>query len=314
MDKDTRIEDLELHTRSIFDAHHREQLEHGHTFPRLVSLVSASYFGLPESWFEGKTVLDAGCGSNANASVAFLQMGAARVDSVDLGEEWMEVAQRNLHPFGDRSAMRSESVLDLSMANETYDFVHCAGVLHHTADPRGGALELCRVTRPSGYTFISVMANAGGVLYQFINMLRSRYKEDPTFRKTIDELSSERISSGVEWILGEKGRHEFGELVDGEDDVFRSLFDPDIVLTIKDRLQAPTYHDFDFTESEIRSWFLDSGYVDAQRISRYTTGFHNFRRFLAPMYLNYDHPVSRFWFGEGYVQMIGRKPGGAVDG
>jgi 2-polyprenyl-3-methyl-5-hydroxy-6-metoxy-1,4-benzoquinol methylase len=308
MDRDRQFDDLEARTRQVFDAHHREQAADDRIMRRLVSLVSAEYFGLPPDWFAGRTVLDVGCGSNANASLAFLRLGAAHVHSVDLGTEWMEVARGVLAGFADRSTLGSENVLALGIDADTYDFVHCAGVLHHTADPRQGHRELVRVARPGGHVFVTLMATGNGLLYQFINLMRERYRREEGFRATIDGLSVDRVAAGFDWLLGVQDRHE--PIPPDEARFLRGLVDADLVLTIKDRIQAPTYHDFGVTEEQIRGWFTACGCVEVTRLSRYTYGFANLRRFLAPMYLHHDHPVARFWFGDGYVQMIGRKGGG----
>lgn len=305
MDRDDNVEDLERKTRSVFDAHHREQADSA-VYDRLTTLVSAEYFQLEPGRFQGKAVLDAGCGTNANASRAFLRLGAAHVHSVDLGDSWMPVAAEKLAEFGGRSSLGSENVLQLEIPDDTYDFVHCAGVLHHTADPRQGHRELARVTKPGGYTFITVMAQGNGLLYQIINMLRDKYNAEPEFRKTIDNLSAGGIQDGLDWLLAVKGQHEPGPK--GEADALSGLFDADLVLTIKDRLQAPTYWDFDFSESQLRAWYEELGYGDVRRLTRYTYGMDNLRKYLAPMYLHYDNPMARFWFGDGYVQLMGRKP------
>ena len=82
-----------------------------------------------------------------------------------------------------------------------------------------------------------------------------------------------------------------------------SLVDDDLILTVKDRLQAPTYWGFNFSEAQLRGWFEARGYKDVRRLTRYTKHFANGRRFLAPLYYHYDHPVARFFLGEGYVQL-----------
>ncbi|TCO15701.1 methyltransferase family protein [Kribbella steppae] len=299
---------LEDRTREVFDAHHRAQAANERIFRRLVSLVSEEYFGVDAGYFEGRSVADVGCGSNANASVAFLQLGAAHVHSVDLGVEWMDCATERLAPFGSRSTLGTEDVHRLTMATGSFDFVHCAGVLHHVRDPTTGFGELARVTRPGGYTYISVMGTCDGVIYRVINGLRDRYEADPSFRTAVDGLTIDHLRTAISWLLDSKERHE--PSTQAERDVLLSLVDEDLVLTIKDRLQAPTYHGFAIVESLARSWFTAVGYQDVRRLTRYVYGLENVRRFLAPLYLEYTHPLARLLFGDGYVQLIGRQPTG----
>jgi SAM-dependent methyltransferase len=293
-------------TREVFDAHHRQQAADEAIFNRLISLITPEYFGMKPAEFHGLNVLDAGCGSNANASAAFLALGA-RVHSIDIGEAWMDCAQSRLAKFGDSSTLGSENVLSLSLTTGAYDFVHCAGVLHHTLDPRQGFAELARVTRPGGLAFVTVMANGDGILYEWINSLRRRYQVDERFRAAIDGLSHIHIEAWLDWLFAVKTLQEPRGTDALEETVIRSMFDEDLVLTIKDRLQAPTYSEFAFTEEQLRGWYAEEGFHDVRRLTRYTEGFSNLRRFLAPMYLEYAHPYSRFWFGEGYVQLIGTK-------
>jgi 2-polyprenyl-3-methyl-5-hydroxy-6-metoxy-1,4-benzoquinol methylase len=293
-------------TRTVFDAHHRQQAADEAIFNRLTALVTPEYFGMASADFKGLRILDAGCGSNANASAAFLALGA-QVHSVDVGEAWMDCAQSRLEQFGDSSTLGAEDILNLSLPTGGYDVVHCAGVLHHTLDPRKGFAELARVTRPGGRTFITVMANGDGVLYEWINALRRRYQADEQFRRAIDGLSHRQIEAWLDWLFAVKANNEIRDTDAREEAVVRSLFDDDLVLTIKDRLQAPTYSEFAFTEKQLREWYAEEGFDDVRRLTRYTKGFANLRRFLAPMYLEYANPYSRMWFGEGYVQLIGTK-------
>ncbi len=296
---------FEERTRAIFDAHHREQADDDRIYERLVSLVSPDYFGLGTADFAGCSIADVGCGSNANASVAFLRLGAAHVHSVDLGDEWMDCAARRLSPFGSRSTMGSDDVLELSLETAAFDFVHCAGVLHHTADPSRGFRELARITRPGGHTFVTAMGTADGVIYRIVNALRDIYVSEPGFRSLVDGLTAADLRAAIEWTLDAKEGRE--PTSPSEREVLLSLVDEDLVLTAKDRLQAPTYHGFALDEVTVRRWFDLEGFSDVRRISRYTYGFRNLRRFLAPLYSDYASPIARLLFGDGYVQMIGRR-------
>ncbi|MFC0804776.1 class I SAM-dependent methyltransferase [Ensifer sp. P24N7] len=295
---------LESNTRAVFDRYQRQQEKNEHIFSRLVSLIDEEYFGFNPGGFTGLQVLDAGCGSNANASYAFLEKGAAKVTSLELGEEWMDCAARRLSKFGPRSVLIDGSVLNLPFADAAFDFTHCAGVLPHTANPRKGFDELARVTRPGGHLFLTIMGTGNGVLYRCINHLRELYASDAEFRQAIDNLDGRTAKEAIDWLLAVKGQNE-SPLLEGEDGFIRSLFDDDLFVTVRDRFQAPTYHEFAFTERQIRTWYAENRFVDVRRVSRYTKGLENLRRFLAPMYLHYGHPLARFWFGDGCIQMIG---------
>ncbi len=305
IEKELNTQNFENKTRNVFNEHHRKQADSPHIFKRLSSLISTEYFGFPPDFFKDKIILDVGCGSNANASYSFLSLGAKHVYAVDIGEEWMDCAKEKLKEFEGKFTLKSENVLNLKLDDDLFDFVHCAGVLHHTKDPKKGFLELARVTKKGGMTFITIMANAKGIIYDCINHLRERYKRDEEFRFSIDNLTNEKIQSHLDWILNEKEKQE--ETTPEERKFFKGLFDADLVLTIKDRLQAPTYHNFNFTEKQIREWYREGGLINLKRISRYTKGFKNLRRFLAPMYEYFDKPLSRYLFGEGYIQMLGTK-------
>ncbi|APO70287.1 SAM-dependent methyltransferase protein (plasmid) [Rhizobium gallicum] len=297
---------FEIETRTVFDRYQRQQEEDEHIFSRLVSLIDEEYFGFDPGGFGGLNILDAGCGSNANASCAFLEKGAAKVTSLELGEEWMDCAARRLSKFGARSSLVGGSVLNLPFDDNSFDFVHCAGVLPHTADPRKGFDELARVTRAGGHFFLTVMGTGNGVLYRCINHLRELYTSDAQFRQTVDNLDGRTAQEALDWVFAIRNGHERPS-VPGEEDFLRSLFDDDLFVTLRDRFQAPTYHEFAFTEQQMRDWYRENGFDAVRRVSRYTKGFKNLRRFLAPMYLHYDHPLARFWFGDGCIQMIAVK-------
>lgn len=300
-----KSEKFENDTRAIFDDHHREQATNEKIFSRLTNLISTDYFEIPKNYFHNRIVLDAGCGSNANASYAFLALGAKHVYSVDMGIEWQDCAEKKLSAYKDRTTLISGTVLDLPFEDEKFDFVHCAGVLHHTKNSHSGFNELARVTKSGGKTYISIMANGNGVIYQVINFLRNKYKTDNEFKDVIDNLSEERISKNLNWVFDEIGQYEY---FDPAEKVFlKKMFDQDFVLTIKDRLQAPTYHDFNFSEEEMVNWYTAKNYTDHKRITRYLTGFQNLRKYLSPFYHHYDNSISKFLFGNGYIQMIGTK-------
>jgi ubiquinone/menaquinone biosynthesis C-methylase UbiE len=118
--------------------------------------------GLPEDFLKGKICLDAGCGSG-RATRSMLKDGAGEVHAIDIGDDCVANTRRRNARWHDRLKVQQGSVLDLPYPANTFDFVHCDGVLHHTTDPFRGFLELVRVAKP-GAPVMFGLYGAGGLL------------------------------------------------------------------------------------------------------------------------------------------------------
>jgi len=97
-------------------------------------------------FFEGKRVLDAGCGSGRHCYYA-ARFGA-RVWAVDLGPA-IEVALRNAGEAGQVSFAQAD-LYRLPFEPGSFDFVYSLGVLHHLPDPEAGFRSLLNFVRPGG--------------------------------------------------------------------------------------------------------------------------------------------------------------------
>lgn len=120
-------------------------------------------------WFQGKTCLDVGCGGG-RYSIAMAQLGAASVVGVDISLAGLEDARRRAI---DHRVIRFEeaSVLDLPFKGNSFDFVCCSGVLHHTPDAAQGTREICRVLRPGGKAYW-LLYGEGGLRWPTIMEIR----------------------------------------------------------------------------------------------------------------------------------------------
>jgi SAM-dependent methyltransferase len=105
-------------------------------------------------WYEGRTVLDAGCGHGRYLD-AFRALGA-RVVGLDAGEVpgLARGAQEGV-------ACVQGSVLAPPFRPASFDLVFCDGVLHHTPDPRGGYRALARLVKPGGALYVWLYPEEG---------------------------------------------------------------------------------------------------------------------------------------------------------
>jgi len=149
------------------------------------TLVEESYqlltCRLPKSIIDecivGKTVLDMGCGSG-RYSIALAKAGAKQVVGVDVQAKSFKAAsdwcQRKCLPVEFQEA----HVLSLPFENESFDFVFCNGVIHHSESIEQGIRELKRVLKKSGRAFLYLYA-AGGIFWKTRESLRTVFRRIP---------------------------------------------------------------------------------------------------------------------------------------
>lgn len=291
--------DLEKRTRRIFHDIHRAQGDDNYIFGRLSTLLNTDFLKVGPGFFKGKVCLDAGCGSNANATYNMLSLGAGKVCAFDLDETILGSAPKYLKKFEGKYELSVGNVLNINFPDNYFDFTHCAGVLHHTVDLYKGLAELARVTRRGGTLYFDTYGK-DGLIREITAFFRSKYQQDEQFRSVIDTLDHSAFKDLFMWIKsamsrkGDKmGSHMALPLIS-------ELFDKDLVLTIKDRLQAPLYHED--SEEDLRGWLKKNGFKKVERLTKYPR-YKNIRRFLSPLYEQYDNKFARLLYGSGQIQL-----------
>ncbi|MCI0739709.1 MAG: class I SAM-dependent methyltransferase [Gemmataceae bacterium] len=95
-------------------------------------------------------VLDAGCGIGYHT--LSLARHGYRCLGVDISEAVLEKARANAAKIGlaERVQFQCEKLEAIQMADATFDFVHCRGVLMHIPRWDKALAELCRVLKPGG--------------------------------------------------------------------------------------------------------------------------------------------------------------------
>jgi SAM-dependent methyltransferase len=123
--------------------------------------------------FEGKTVLEAGCGKGRHTRL-MASWSPRAVYGVDLSEA-VFLAERNVRDMPEVTCARA-NLLELPFSTAVFDLVCCVGVLHHLEDPRRGLVELWRVLKPGGTICLWVYAREGnGWVVALVDPLRKRF-------------------------------------------------------------------------------------------------------------------------------------------
>lgn len=294
---------LERKTRGIFHKIHVAQGEDPYIYQRLKNLFNTEYFKVPPDFFKGKICLDAGCGSNANATYRMLELGAKKVYAFDLNRTIFKSVPKHLKPFEGRYELGVGSVLNLKYDDNFFDFVYCAGVLCATPDIFRGLKELKRVTKAGGILYADLYGK-GGLMRYITTSFRNLYKKDKDFKSLIDNLDEKLFVEAVQWVMASMRKHgdNFGASISAG--TIASLLDKDLVLTIKDRITAPIYAEI--SEKELFGWFKRNGFKNIQRLTRYPR-YKNIRRFLAPFYERYDNKFSKILYGSDYLHVKAQK-------
>ncbi len=159
------LEDVPAAARRTVAAFERQWRSYGtlrRIFGKDPSAMARNLYGprmgarIDAGWYEGKRVLDAGCGHGRYLR-AFAELGADVV-GMDIGRGPEEAGV----PLDDpRIAVVQGSVLQAPFRDASFDLVFSDGVIHHTPDARGAYQELARLVKPGGALYVWVYPREG---------------------------------------------------------------------------------------------------------------------------------------------------------
>lgn len=149
-----------------------------------------SFTSLPESWFDGKKVLDLGCGAG-RYSHAMLSMGAV-VTSADQSRAGLEQTKALCSSFGEKHTVRQENILTWRDKGD-FDLVYCYGVTHHTGNTYMAIINAARKVHIKG-----------GKLFLMIYGMPCEHKDftgENSYRELRNELRNFSFSQKKEYLL-----------------------------------------------------------------------------------------------------------------
>jgi ubiquinone/menaquinone biosynthesis C-methylase UbiE len=127
----------------------------------------------------GVRILDAGCGTGQLA--IFLSMVHRKVTGVDFSHNSLRKGNEFKKKFKLRDVSFAQmDLFHLGLKPESFDYIFCNGVLHHTADAYGAFQNLCRLLKPGGYITIGLYHTYGRLFLDLrrwmFNLTRGRFK------------------------------------------------------------------------------------------------------------------------------------------
>ena len=125
-------------------------------------------YPIPPSFFEGKLVLDAGCGVGRHLFHA-TKFGAETI-GIDLSES-VDVAYANTKSLAKAHLLQAD-IYHLPFRENQFDYVYCIGVLHHLPKPQQGFNGLIKVLKSQGTISAWVYGREGNIPLKILNPMR----------------------------------------------------------------------------------------------------------------------------------------------
>ena len=206
--------------------------------------------------FDGKRVLDAGCGLAGFAEYS-LEWGAGDVVGVDLSDAIDAAAER----LGERVMLIQADLYRLPLRHGSFDLAYTIGVLHHLPEPEQGFREVAKMVRPGGVVFAWVYGreNNGWLVYGFDPLRKYLFSRLPRgFLKWAIALPATAALLPLVKAAKRLERMPYRDYL-----VWLGMRDFGFVHgVVFDQLVAPTTHYF--RRAEFERWFHDAGLVDVQ--------------------------------------------------
>jgi len=112
---------------------------------------------MPVAGFDGRRVLDFGCGPGHDLVGFGVYSKPVALAGVDVSAASVREARVRLALHGiDADVQRLEPGQSLPFENASFDHIHSSGVLHHVEDPLSALRELKRVLQPGGTVHVMV--------------------------------------------------------------------------------------------------------------------------------------------------------------
>lgn len=146
------LQQCSTQTKASFDYQWKEitegnDLPSDQTFISHVSNKICEITALPPSWFQGKRILDAGCGMG-RFTYGLLSLGA-HVTACDQSSWAIKQTEQLCAPYAEHLKTVQANLLHDTLP-DTYDLVFSFGVVHHTGNTYLAIKNVCNLVKPGG--------------------------------------------------------------------------------------------------------------------------------------------------------------------
>jgi ubiquinone/menaquinone biosynthesis C-methylase UbiE len=123
---------------------------------------------------DDQVVLDYGCGPGNDLVGFALYSRAKEIIGIDISEKALELARQRLAlhavpPERIRLLQSSDTIVTIPLETNSVDYIHCAGVLHHTSHPELLLAEFQRILKPGGEACVMVYNRDSVWLHLFVS-------------------------------------------------------------------------------------------------------------------------------------------------
>lgn len=130
---------------------------------------------LKRDWFNGKSVVDAGCG-NGRWAYGFSKLGA-NVTCVDQADSALSAARGAIAGFSNNQAFVKSTLedLDQKLPPESFDLAFSWGVIHHCVSYNRSLRNVARLVKPGGVIYLYLYGRESLPLAEDIQLFKKRF-------------------------------------------------------------------------------------------------------------------------------------------